>query len=171
MVPGPGDPDSGRGFVDFLLPTTDNGEWCYSSVAFRVGEITSGHIHTGAAGESGGVLVDLEMGSRWLVVAHESGQGWVTNGCVPVPADVQSQIAANPDGFYVNLHNDEFPAGAVRAQLVTGVGEIIRFAELFPPSGFDPEVGGFANMALFASQGLLCWDTPMGGLASRPECS
>ncbi|NNC93595.1 MAG: CHRD domain-containing protein, partial [Acidimicrobiia bacterium] len=163
-VPGPGDPDSGRGFVDFLVPATDNGEWCFSSTVFRVGAITSGHIHIGAAGESGGVVLNLEIDTRWPVVLHPSGQGWVVNGCVAASAEVQSQIAANPGGFYVNYHNDEFPAGAVRAQLVAGVGEVIRFAELSPPDGFDPDVYGFADLAMFSSQGLLCWDTPNSGI-------
>ncbi|MFW2382870.1 MAG: spondin domain-containing protein, partial [Acidimicrobiales bacterium] len=75
VVPGPGDPDSGRGFVDFNLPTTDTGEICYESTVFRVDEITSGHIHVGAAGESGDVLVDLEYGTRWALRTHPSGQG------------------------------------------------------------------------------------------------
>ncbi|NNF56125.1 MAG: CHRD domain-containing protein [Acidimicrobiales bacterium] len=159
-VPGPGDPDSGRGFVDFSLPVTDNGEICYRSVVFKVGEITGAHIHAGAAGESGDVVVDLEAGSRWPVVAEPSGLGWIIDGCSPITSDILSQIEADPGAFYANLHNAEFPAGAVRAQLVAGVGEIIRIAELVG----ETEGDGFANLALFPSQGQLCWGSDANGI-------
>ncbi len=160
-VPGPGDPASGRGFVDFSIPTTANGDLCYRSTIFRTGEITSGHIHTGAAGVAGDVLVDLEIGSVWPVTPHGSAQGWNLEGCSPAGDDALAAIAADPVGHYVNLHNAEFPAGAVRAQLVAGVGETVILAELEPSDGV--EGFGFMNLAVFPEQGLLCWDTPFGG--------
>ncbi|MBT8241424.1 MAG: CHRD domain-containing protein, partial [Acidimicrobiia bacterium] len=164
VVPGPGDPDSGRGFVDFNLPLTDTGEICYESTVFRVDEITSGHIHIGATGESGDVLVDLEYGTRWLLRTHPSGQGYFVSGCATITADALAMIEADPAGFYVNLHNEAFPGGAVRAQLVAGVGEVIRLADLASANGQANDLFGFANMALFPDQGLLCWDTPNAGI-------
>ena len=38
-------------------------------------------------------------------------------GCVPAAPALLEQIAANPAGYYVNLHNARFPAGAIRGQL------------------------------------------------------
>ncbi len=168
-VPGPGDPDSGRGFVDFSLPTTANGELCYISVVFNVGEITGAHIHAGVAGESGDVVTSLEAGSRWPVVEEPSGLGWIIQGCAPIAADTLSQIQADPSAFYANLHNTEYPAGAVRAQLVNGVGETIRLAELSPPEGAEPteeERSGFINLALFPDQGQLCWGSDSSGIGT-----
>ena len=35
----------------------------------------------------------------------------------PVPVPVLSQIEAGQKGYYVNIHNQKYPGGAVRAQL------------------------------------------------------
>jgi hypothetical protein len=40
-----------------------------------------------------------------------------SKGCVSAEADVIKEIRQNPAGFYVNVHNAEFPDGAVRGQL------------------------------------------------------
>ena len=38
-------------------------------------------------------------------------------GCVEVDRDLAEAIAADPRGYYVNVHNAEFPGGAIRGQL------------------------------------------------------
>ena len=40
-----------------------------------------------------------------------------SDGCVTVPREILTAILANPANYYVNVHNAEFPAGAVRGQL------------------------------------------------------
>lgn len=37
------------------------------------------------------------------------------------PADIVQEILNNPEDFYVNIHNPELPAGAVRGPLVSTV--------------------------------------------------
>jgi hypothetical protein len=39
------------------------------------------------------------------------------SGCVETNNDLAREIKRNPASFYVNLHNAEFPAGAIRGQL------------------------------------------------------
>jgi hypothetical protein len=40
-----------------------------------------------------------------------------SKNCVAAEAAVIKRITQNPANFYVNVHNAEFPNGAVRAQL------------------------------------------------------
>lgn len=65
------------------------------------------HIHTGAAGTNGGILVDLAP----------SFVAGTASGTVNTTAAIVSSILANPAGFYVNVHSTQFPNGAVRGQL------------------------------------------------------
>lgn len=102
----PGDPD-GAGTASITVdPAT--GEVCWDLTATGTTPITQSHIHTGAAGVSGGVLVPLDV----------DGFTGSSEGCVAdQPAAALNSILANPAGFYVNLHTSDFPAGAVRGQL------------------------------------------------------
>ena len=102
----PGDPD-GAGTASITVdPAT--GEVCWDLTATGTEPITQSHIHTGAAGVSGGVLVPLDV----------DGFTGSSEGCIAdQPAAALNSILANPAGFYVNLHTSDFPAGAVRGQL------------------------------------------------------
>jgi hypothetical protein len=104
-VPGPGDPD-GRGRAEVsIIDKLD--QFCYEieDVA-RIGPATAAHIHRGARGVAGPIVVPLDPPT--------DGD---SNGCPKVPEDIADEIQANPRNFYVNVHNAEFPAGAIRGQL------------------------------------------------------
>lgn len=103
-VPGPGDTD-GSGTASVTL-NHDKGEVCYDITVKDIGKPTAAHIHTGAAGASGGVKVPFK--------ANADGT-W--KGCATVDKTVIKEIMDNPANFYVNVHNDEFKAGAIRGQL------------------------------------------------------
>jgi hypothetical protein len=68
----------------------------------------AGHIHVGAAGVNGPIVVPLFAGSsdRRLFTQFET----VSDPDAP-------GICANPGGFYVNYHTTDFPGGAIRGQL------------------------------------------------------
>ena len=76
------------------------------------------HIHTGAAGVAGPILVDTLLAPASPVTLDANGAGTLnlTNGTL-TQVDATS-IAANPGGFYFNVHTAVNPAGAVRGQLV-----------------------------------------------------
>ena len=102
----PGDPD-GSGSATITLDP-DTGEVCWDMTAEGIGAVTQSHIHTGAEGVSGGVLVPLDV----------DGFDGTTEGCTSdvAAADIQ-MVLDDPAGFYVNLHTADFPAGAIRGQL------------------------------------------------------
>ena len=81
---------------------------CYR---LRVANVTlptaAAHIHKGAAGTNGPVVVPFEA----------PGADGTSSGCATAMASVIDDILANRSGYYVNVHTKEHPAGAIRAQL------------------------------------------------------
>jgi CHRD domain len=75
------------------------------------------HIHTGAAGVNGGVLVNSGL-SAASPVAMPNGTGTFTARGITADAATLQSIVDNPAGFYYNVHTTVNPGGAVRAQLV-----------------------------------------------------
>ena len=67
---------------------------------------TFAHIHIGAKGKSGNIIVPLSTGPA---LHHQ--------GCVPVSSTLVKAIERHPASYYVNIHSVQYPNGAVRAQL------------------------------------------------------
>ena len=75
--------------------------------------------HVGGAGTAGGVLVTLFGGP---LLPRTSFPGTFTvSDCIntSLSSAQLADIVANPSGYYVNLHTDVFPDGAIRGQLST----------------------------------------------------
>ena len=103
-VPGPGDAD-GSGTASITLKP-EQGEVCFEITVSDIAEASAAHIHAGAAGASGAPVVNLDVATNGL------------SGCVSgVASDVIAQIGENPSAYYLNVHNAEFGAGAMRGQL------------------------------------------------------
>jgi CHRD domain len=107
-VPGPGDPDgSGTAMLE-LNPGT--GQVCWE---IQVSDITlpaiAAHIHKAPVGVAGPVVVPL-----FPPVPDESG---FSSGCMNADRELIKDIIQHPEGYYVNVHTTDFPAGAVRGQL------------------------------------------------------
>ena len=100
-----GDPD-GRGTARI---TTDRarGRVCYRITLSRVGTVAAGHIHKGRSGKAGPIVV------AFFAKATSRPRGCV-NG---VRKSLIRDIDRNPGNYYVNVHNQRHPAGAVRGQL------------------------------------------------------
>jgi hypothetical protein len=104
--PGPGDPDGRGATAMVLLP--DSGMVCYALHVSGLDDVIAGHIHRGAAGQPGLIVVSLQL---------PPGPGRFFANCVPGDRSVLNEIAAAPQNFYVNVHTTVFPAGAIRDQL------------------------------------------------------
>jgi hypothetical protein len=107
-APGPGDPN-GKGFVS--LDIYPNGTVCYTGKVQAIGrEITGAHIHVGAAGVPGPVVVDLDPFGAEIT-------GNMASHCVVTSAATAAAIIADPSAYYVNVHTTAYPGGAIRGQL------------------------------------------------------
>jgi hypothetical protein len=80
---------------------------CYDIKLSNVGSVSAGHIHRGAAGVAGDIVVPL------FDTATERPKGCTTG----VKKSVIRAIEKNPGRYYVNVHNAAYPGGATRGQL------------------------------------------------------
>ena len=106
-VPGPGDDD---GQASGTLTIDDvSGLISWNLTYANIADPAAMHIHTGAAGEGGGVAVPLN-------VETSGGTGTLVGSTTAEAASV-AEILASPSGYYVNIHNADFRPGAIRGQL------------------------------------------------------
>ncbi len=105
-APTPGDPD-GTGSATFTL-NQGRGQVCFSWTVQDIAlPVTGSHIHIAPPGQGGPVVVPLTG----------SDADGVASGCVSADPELIKAIRQNPGAYYVNVHNAEFPGGAVRDQL------------------------------------------------------
>ncbi len=109
--PGAGDSD-GTGFARITL-RPNNDQVCYRVSWRNIGSPTMSHIHAGDRGENGEIVVTLFSSDNPLPDTINA-----VEGCANDVSDVTSDAIRNrPRAFYVNVHNEDFPGGAVRGQL------------------------------------------------------
>jgi CHRD domain len=121
---------------------------CYQLAARDLsGPAAAAHIHRGATGNSGPVLIALKTPSA-------SGP---SSGCAKAARKLVRAIFAHPARYYVNVHTVEFPAGAIRAQLAgqhTVVGTLFHL-QLKGTS--EPSASGTAVLRIRKDAGLICY--------------
>jgi hypothetical protein len=99
-VPNQGDLD-GSGTASLTI-NPGLGEVCWTIEVAGVEPIEAAHIHIGPTTAPGPVVVPLNP---------------YTGGCTEIDRDLALAIILDPSGYYVNVHNDPYPAGALRGQL------------------------------------------------------
>ncbi len=100
---------NGKGYVELYVYV--NGTICYEAKVQAIGrEIVGAHIHLGAAGTNGGVVVNLNPAGATVT-------GNMAENCVIASAELAAAIVANPSHYYVNVHTPTYPGGAIRGQL------------------------------------------------------
>lgn len=100
-----GDAD-GRGSAR-ITTFPGSGRVCFAIHLSKVGTVTQGHIHKARKGRDGNVVV--------ILFSRAATQ---PKGCVrSVSKSLIRDIERHPSRYYVNVHNAQFPAGALRGQL------------------------------------------------------
>jgi hypothetical protein len=111
----------GSGAVQITFDTTGGG----STASFHIQlsgfpsgtTIVGAHIHPGAAGVNGGVIVNTGVTAASPLTLSEGFTSFnATN--INVNADTAQAIINNPGGFYFNVHSPLNPGGVARGQLV-----------------------------------------------------
>lgn len=103
-APGPGDPD-GMGTATVKV-NPGRGQLCYSVTVSGIAPARAAHIHEAPAGTAGPVVIELSAPT-----------GGTSQGCATVSREFAKEFIKNPSDYYVNVHNAEYPGGAVRGQL------------------------------------------------------
>jgi hypothetical protein len=130
------------------------GQVCFS---FSVSNITlpaaGAHIHSGAQGSSGPIVVGLVA----------PGAGGASRGCVTASRAIVSSILARPAQFYVNVHTTDFPGGAIRGQLVgttsAAFGKVFSIHLTGAAEGTtgDADGTGTATIRILRDAGTVCF--------------
>ena len=81
------------------------GTVCWKFTVKGLDTVNASHIHKGPKGKSGNVVVPLFAGKL------------KTSGCVKAAKATVAAIQKNPTAYYVNIHTNKYPAGAIRGQL------------------------------------------------------
>ena len=97
-----GDPD-GKGTAKVTI-NTSKGQVCFNLTWSRIGTPVAAHIHKGKKGVAGPVVVPFFAKAKHT-------------GCVKASKSLLGKILKSPSGYYVNVHTQAFPGGAIRAQL------------------------------------------------------
>ena len=98
-VPNQGDPD-GSGAASLTLNPGQR-QVCWTIEVTGVDPITAAHIHFAPATTTGPVVVPLAP---------------YTGGCTPISRELAIAIITDPGSYYVNVHNQPYPGGALRGQ-------------------------------------------------------
>ena len=114
-VPGPGD-NKGKGEAQIFLKAKKQ-KVCFNLEISKLDGASAAHIHKGAPDVAGPIKV-LLFEADPPVAGDGTYEGCTKN----VKKKLVKKIGKRPEKFYVNVHNAEYPDGAIRGQLeATGV--------------------------------------------------
>jgi len=100
-----GDPD---GYGTFSA-SFNGTKLCYGLQVVKIGPPIAAHIHKAPVGQNGPISVQLNVPSTGAIAG--------STGCKTLSTSRANAIKATPGAYYVNVHTNAFPNGAVRGQL------------------------------------------------------
>ena len=124
------------------------GQLCYEVAADNLPPAVAMHIHRGATGVAGPVVVPL---------ATPGAEG-TASGCAPAGRPLVAAILASPATFYLNIHTAEFQAGAIRGQLTgTSTASFGWVAAIDLKGTSEPNANGTAVVRLRTDAPMVCY--------------
>jgi CHRD domain len=124
------------------------GQVCYQIAAKNLPVAVAAHIHRGAAGVAGPVVIPL-------TTPNAAGN---SRGCAAVARTLARAILAAPASYYVNVHTAEFPAGAIRGQLSgTSTASFGTLFDLQLKGTSEPNATGTAVLRILKDKATVCY--------------
>jgi uncharacterized protein (TIGR03437 family) len=131
--------------VGFTLPAANN--------------VVGLHIHRGAAGENGPVLIDSGIRAAEPVAVETSGRIMRQGQTLPTNADglgAVNGVLTNPAGYYLNMHTTDFPGGVMRGQLQRA--DVVVLMGLMSPQNENPPIEGLTASGIGTVTALMTRD-------------
>ncbi|MBC9820662.1 CHRD domain-containing protein [Terrabacter sp. MAHUQ-38] len=100
----PADPDGSGTARVWVNPGLN--EVCYELTVADIAPAVAAHIHVAPVGVNGPIVVPL--------AAPTTGS---SSGCADVSRELAQALVMHPENYYVNVHNADYPGGAIRGQL------------------------------------------------------
>jgi len=123
--------------------------------------VTGLHVHTGAAGVNGGVVINTGItGANNVVIGTARG---VLERQAPVLASDANAVAAlrgmfaNPNAYYANLHTTVYPGGVIRGQLYRAERSMLLGRMI--PQNEIPAITDFNASALGSVEAIRAYDS------------
>jgi hypothetical protein len=124
------------------------GQVCYQLAAKNLPPAAAAHIHRGASGAAGPVVIPL-------TTPNAAG---ASSGCATAARTLVKAILADPASFYVNVHTSDFPGGAIRGQLTgTSTASFGTILALELKGTSEPGATGTAVLRIRKDAGMVCY--------------
>jgi hypothetical protein len=119
---------------------------CFKLAVKNLPAAVAAHIHSGAAGSSGPVVIPLTT----------PGSDGTSSGCATTTRALVASILKSPGNFYVNVHTAEFPGGAIRGQLTgTSADSVGTVYSITLNGSSEPNATGTAVVRLIKATALV----------------
>jgi len=97
------------GASGFFSYTVTGDQLCYTLEARDLSApALAAHVHLAPRNIAGAIVIPLVVGS---------GTTWTVQTCTGASPTLLQAVAADPGGYYVNVHTPAFPGGEIRGQL------------------------------------------------------
>ena len=124
------------------------GQVCFQLAATNLPTAVAAHVHRGDTGVAGPVVVPLAT----------PGADGKSSGCAAATRPIVKSILGDPGSFYVNVHTQEFPGGAIRGQLTgTSTSSFGTSFSIALANSSEPNAKGTAVVRVRKDAGVVCY--------------